>query len=266
MLYKRRYILRPGKLIEPSHTNTHFRFELDLISTQDYLVRFGYLSRKWVQLKGMDALLNNFEESPLISSAIRQFQTTVNIDVTGSLNRDTLHWMKIGRCGVSDANIRKPDDENQQQPVFPSSNYVLYPTKWNETEISYKVTRYTSDFNNSYVDETFADLFAKWADVIPIRIRPAYRSSFAFQNDESPLIEIRWASRDHGDNMPFDAAAKTLAHSFFPPFYKSEGVLLPGDIHFNNDFSWGKPGQYGSMLIIANNKLKITIFYLLFFF
>lgn len=76
------------------------------------------------------------------------------------------------------------------------------------------------------------------------RIRRILSKSFSIWAKDSTLtfhevaegqnvdIEVRFASRDHGDKYPFDGPGQILAHAFYP------AGKLGGDVHFDSEEKW----------------------------
>ena len=90
------------------------------------------------------------------------------------------------------------------------------------------------------VDQTMKKAFDVWAKV----------TNLEFENKSSGQvhIEIRFESREHLDNDPFDGFGGTLAHAFFP--------IYGGDIHFDDDEDWTVNSYRGtSLLMSASHEL-----------
>jgi len=67
-------------------------------------------------------------------------------------------------------------------------------------------------------------------------------------------IEISFGTSDHGDLMPFDNAANTLAHAF-PP-----GRGVGGDAHFNEHKTWTVDSETGPYSAVQSINQSINLF------
>nr|XP_033805300.1 matrix metalloproteinase-20-like [Geotrypetes seraphini] len=142
-------------------------------------------------------------------SKIRKLQDFFGLDVTGSLNPETLALMKEPRCGV-------PDVEN----------YELYAnkSKWTWNIITYRLVNYTRKLTAKEVDKAINMSLKVWSDVTPL--------NFVKTDNEDADIMIKFASKDHGDFFPFDGPRGTLGHAYEP------GEGIGGDIHLDEEEVW----------------------------
>ena len=75
-------------------------------------------------------------------------------------------------------------------------------------------------------------------------------TNLEFENKSSGdiHIEIKFETKEHLDNDPFDGFGGTLAHAFFP--------LYGGYVHFDDDEDWTVNSYHGtSLLMTASNEL-----------
>ncbi|XP_032878240.1 macrophage metalloelastase-like [Amblyraja radiata] len=145
-----------------------------------------------------------------IHDKIREMQEFFGLQVTGSLNRDTMEMMEKPRCGV-------PDTAQLTQSSLRSS-------RWPQRRITYRIRNYTPDLDRREIDTAIALAFKAWSDVTPL--------IFVRLNTGVADIMILFAARGHGDGNPFDGSSGTLAHAFFP------GSGIGGDAHFDEDERW----------------------------
>ncbi|ESO91599.1 hypothetical protein LOTGIDRAFT_122135 [Lottia gigantea] len=104
--------------------------------------------------------------------------------------------------------------------------YIFTATgnKWTKNNINWYVTKYTNQLSQDDQRRSFRKALKKWADV----------SSLEFtERREEVDIEIKFVTRDHGDNSSFDGPSTILAHAFAPG-----RVALAGDAHFDDDEQW----------------------------
>lgn len=99
--------------------------------------------------------------------------------------------------------------------------FVLTDGVWGNYNLTYMIQMYP-DLPTSAVDEEVERAAAVWAAVTKFRFRPA-------TNNELADIRITFASRDHGDGMPFDGRGMVVAHAFPPP---------SGKLHFDIAEEW----------------------------
>ncbi|XP_046873366.1 matrix metalloproteinase-16-like isoform X2 [Hypomesus transpacificus] len=100
--------------------------EMTLItSPETWLQRYGYLPPT-------DPRMSVLRSSQAMQSAIAAMQRLYGLNVTGSLDRNTVDWMKKPRCGVPDQlgevskfNVRK-------------RRYALTGQKWQHKHITYR--------------------------------------------------------------------------------------------------------------------------------
>ena len=80
---------------------------------QMYLMKFGYLPRSDMET----GALRTHEE---LQRAIKNFQRTAHLPLTGTFDDDTVRKMGSPRCGV------------------PDNNFVLGPGKWQHQRLTYR--------------------------------------------------------------------------------------------------------------------------------
>ncbi|CAL8364264.1 unnamed protein product [Lota lota] len=143
-----------------------------------------------------------------ITKKLRDMQRFFGLNITGSVDADTIQLMKKARCGVPDTNIAH------------FSTFETSP-KWQTERLTYRIENYTPDMSQGEVDNSIEKALDVWAKVTPL----------TFQRLDSGIadIMISFGSRSHGDFYPFDGPDGTLAHAFAP----STGI--GGDAHFDED-------------------------------
>lgn len=185
-----------------------------------YLRHFGYLPKA-----------NNPEASALISDsafsdAVRHFQRFANLDQTGILDDRTREMMQAPRCGVPD--IVDPDltfralPSATAHPRYRAKRYALQGSKWRVKDVTWRVSKPTSDMPLERTAEVLGRALQVWADVSQLE--------FTRKRQGDAHIEVRFEKYEHGDGDPFDGPGKTLAHAFFPMF--------GGDAHFDDSEYW----------------------------
>nr|XP_033804895.1 matrix metalloproteinase-18-like isoform X3 [Geotrypetes seraphini]XP_033804896.1 matrix metalloproteinase-18-like isoform X3 [Geotrypetes seraphini] len=152
-------------------------------------------------------------------------QEFFGLEVTGSLDSETLEVMQKPRCGVPDV-----DDY---------STFARRPT-WKKKEITYRILNYTPDMEQADVDKAIDKALKVWSDVTPLRFTRIY--------DGISDIQISFGAEAHGDFYPFDGPHGTLAHAFAP----SEDI--GGDAHFDEDENWTKGSVGYNLFLVAAHE------------
>ncbi|XP_048036892.1 collagenase 3-like [Megalobrama amblycephala] len=154
-------------------------------------------------------------------------QKFFGLNVTGTLDIETLEVMKKPRCGVPD--------------VAAYSTFGGRP-KWQTNKLTYRIENYTPDIPVREVDDSIKRALQVWADVTPLRFTRIYSSTAD--------IMISFATKDHGDGNPFDGPQGTLAHAFAP----SPGI--GGDAHFDDDefFTFRSSGASYILFLVAAHE------------
>ncbi|KAE8717929.1 histone 2 [Hibiscus syriacus] len=188
---------------------------------KQFVDKLGYLNHD-------GAKDDKFDED--LESGIKAYQVNYQLNVTGSLDDDTLKQMMKPRCGIAD--LRLNGDKNSKSVYrFEAARYEFFlgNLKWPISK-----THLTYNFRSSVevpLDEDIRSIcfrsFERWADV----------SRFTFEevsDDYIADIEIGFHSGDHGDGNPFDGPQGTLAHAS-PP--------TGGKLHYDADENWStNPG------------------------
>ncbi|XP_032390192.1 collagenase 3 [Etheostoma spectabile] len=143
-----------------------------------------------------------------VSRKLSEMQRFFGLQITGTLDADTLAVMKKPRCGVPDTNIAR----------FSTFGRNL---KWQKNSLTYRIENYTPDMSVAEIDDSIEKALQVWAKVTPLR--------FTRINSGTADIMISFGRRTHGDYYPFDGPRGTLAHAFAP----SSGI--GGDAHFDDD-------------------------------
>ncbi|XP_041662201.1 collagenase 3-like [Cheilinus undulatus] len=156
---------------------------------------------------------------------LETMQSFFGLEVTGTLNNETLEVMKAPRCGVSD--------------VSQYGHFAGKP-RWRKRLITYRITQYTPDLSQQQVDYTIAQAFQLYSDVIPLDFKQI-RSGTAD-------IMILFKGGYHGDFYPFDGRGGVLAHA------NSPGRNQGGDTHFDDDETWTLTRRGVNLLLVAAHE------------
>nr|TKS03910.1 hypothetical protein D5086_0000148330 [Populus alba] len=165
------------KHLEGCHKNESVK---GLHELKRYLEKFGYLNYGHQGKKGHDHA-NDDEFDDLLESAVKAYQQNHHLNVTGSLDNNTVHEMMQPRCGV-------PDVVNGTKHYH--THNVQVPAAQNIRSICAKA-------------------FQRWAQV----------TEFTFQEvtGSSPAdIVIGFHRGDHNDGSAFDGPQGVLAHATSP--------------------------------------------------
>lgn len=176
--------------------------EFSLESGLKYLHQFGY------DIPSLDGDTQPQLSQEKVEGAISDFQEFHGLDVTGSLDDETVELMKTPRCGVKDRQ---------------SASYKVFGTKWDKRSLTYRVSKYSRSLKlkNSDVDFAVDKAFGMWQEQADI--------SFKKKSSGRADIDIRFEKYGHGDGEAFDGPGRTLAHAFFPQH---------GALHMDDSEAW----------------------------
>ncbi|XP_049891777.1 collagenase 3-like [Epinephelus moara] len=159
-----------------------------------------------------------------VSRKLSEMQRFFGLQITGTLDADTLETMKKPRCGVPDSNI---------------AHYSTFGNnlKWEKNNLTYRIENYTPDMSQSEVDDSIEKALQVWAKVTPLRFTRIYSGTAD--------IMISFGRQTHGDYYPFDGPDGTLAHAFAP----APGI--GGDAHFDDDETFTFRSNTGYVLFMV---------------
>ncbi|KAM9348946.1 collagenase 3a [Symphorus nematophorus] len=161
---------------------------------------------------------------PEVTKKLSEMQRFFGLQITGTLDADTLATMKKPRCGVPDAKIAH----------FSTFGNNL---KWQKNSLTYRILNYTPDMSVAEVDDSIQRALQVWAEVTPLRFTRIY--------SDTADIMISFGTRYHNDAYPFDGPDGTLAHAFAP----SPGI--GGDAHFDDDETFTFRSNTGYVLFLV---------------
>ncbi|KAG8002166.1 Matrix metalloproteinase-20 [Nibea albiflora] len=186
--------------------------QVDLKLATEYLQQYYNL-----QIEPMGRMKRS---GPSFTSKVKDMQIFFGLNVTGTLDSDTLEVMSSPRCGV-------PDVEEYSDSQG---------TRWNKNVITYSIGRYTRDLPRASVDSLVESAFNVWARASSL--------TFVRSHTRSADIMVEFVTNAHGDLYPFDGPRGTLAHAFGP------GLGIGGDTHFDDDEHW-TAGETGFNLFVV---------------
>ncbi|XP_053702196.1 collagenase 3-like [Synchiropus splendidus] len=195
---------------------------LSQITQQDEDLAKNYL-KNFYNLTEDDGPVFRRGISPL-ASKLMEMQRFFGLEITGSLDENTLAAMKMPRCGVSDI------------PIARFSTFAN-DLKWNKNSLTYRIVSYTPDMSPAEVDDSIGKALQVWAKVTPLRFTRIYSGTAD--------IMISFGRRSHGDGYPFDGPDGTLAHAFAP------GNGIGGDAHFDDDETFTFRSNTGYVLFMV---------------
>ncbi|XP_074466938.1 collagenase 3-like [Sebastes fasciatus] len=91
-----------------------------------------------------------------VSRKLSEMQRFFGLQITGTLDADTVVMMKKARCGVPDGNIAR----------FSTFGSNL---KWEKKSLTYRIVTYTRDMPVSEIDDSIEKALQVWAKVTPLR-------------------------------------------------------------------------------------------------
>ncbi|XP_062087118.1 metalloendoproteinase 5-MMP-like [Humulus lupulus] len=194
---------------------------------KQYLERFGYLSNASYNHPNQYDLFDD-----VLESAVKSYQQFYHLQVTGTLNSETMKLMTMPRCGVPDIvkeNHPHSHYHHNRKLIHAVSRYAFFNgnPRWAKSMLTYTFFSSVSVPAAQSLSSACARAFQKWANV----------SNFTFQEvaqSSKADIVIGFHVGDHGDGIPFDGPGGFTAHAFAP----SIGLL-----HFDGDENWNtNPG------------------------
>ncbi|XP_700781.6 matrix metalloproteinase-16 isoform X2 [Danio rerio] len=201
-------------------------------SVEVWLQKYGYLHPTPPNMAAQ-------RSAQTMHSAIAAMQHKYGLNITGTLNKYTIDWMKKPRCGV-------PDQLKAGSASRRKKRYALTGQKWQREHISYSIKNVTPKVGNQETHDAIRRAFDVWQGVTPLRFEAVpFRDLDSGKRDVD--ITIIFASGFHGDSSPFDGEGGFLAHAYFP------GPGIGGDTHFDSDEPWtlGNPNHDGNDLFLV---------------
>ena len=147
-------------------------------------------------------------------------------------------------CSNSSAQI-KIDDGPIIELSPEVSTYSLRGVKWKKTNLCYYIYNSSNHLTLQERVSAIQNAFQIWQSQCALTFTQVYTAS---QAD----IVVKWATRDHGDNSPFDGQGNVLAHGFFPP---PAGGFYSGHLHFDDDENWSVNGTGIDLETVAIHEL-----------
>ncbi|KAL5565222.1 hypothetical protein UlMin_028386 [Ulmus minor] len=190
---------------------------------KQYLEKFGYFQTS--NPHGND---DEFDE--VLESAIKTYQQNYHLEVTGSLDSETVKQMMMPRCGTPDfingtsTSRHQSHHHHNRKLIHRVSLYSFFDgaPRWRKSHLTYRFRSSVTAPQN--IKSICASAFRRWSQV----------SRFTFQEVSETSqadIVIGFHSRDHGDGLPFDGPYGTLAHAFAP---------TNGRLHFDAEENWSE--------------------------
>ncbi|KAK6633344.1 hypothetical protein RUM44_003946 [Polyplax serrata] len=190
------------------------------IETHNYLSTYGYLPPT-ITSESSEGLITQ----EAFSKAVSDFQKFMELNTTGTLDKETIQLMSTPRCGVKDV-----DYEYDSR----TKRFVMQGSKWHKSKITFAIRKYPSaEIKHREIRNAFQDAFGVWSKHAKL--------SFIHKKKGKADIDISFVKGRHGDENPFDGPGGNLAHAYFPNF--------GGDAHFDDSENWSVTTKNGTNLI-----------------
>ncbi|XP_061918089.1 collagenase 3 [Entelurus aequoreus] len=197
------------------------------LPSEDQVIAEKYLRRFYGLPAGLQSRRRSSGDFKI---KLKEMQKFFNLEMTGSLDDNTIDFMNKARCGV---------------PDIGEYNHFPRHLKWKNTQVTFRILNYTPDLKKSDVDRAIRAALNVWSDVTPLTFKKLYRGNAD--------IMISFGRKEHGDFNPFDGPNGLLAHAY-PP-----GEGLGGDTHFDEDEQWTKDSSAYNLFIVAAHELGHAI-------
>jgi len=178
-----------------------------LAELKRYLARFGYMPG--AEHEPTDAFDAHME------AAVRRYQSTLSLPVTGQLDSATLDRIMAPRCGVGDnGHGATPVSLTAAPGAVSRFTFFRGEPRWTQPDplvLTYAISpTATVDYLPAEtVRAVFRRAFARWARVIPV--------GFVETDDYyAANIRVGFYVGSHGDGIPFDGPLGVLGHAFSP--------------------------------------------------
>lgn len=191
-----------------------------------YLEKFGYLNENHSN--------DDDEFDDLFEAAVKKYQRNYHLNITGSLDSDTVNQMMKPRCGVADfvngTKQRSHHKHSHNTRFHTVGHYKFFsgPRRWPQSQLTYRFDSSVPVPASLNLNSVIRQAFQRWAQV----------SHFTFQEvpaNSNANIVIGFHRGSHGDGAPFDGPRGVLAHAN-PP--------TAGNCHFDAEETWSiNPGQ-----------------------
>ncbi|XP_063810054.1 matrix metalloproteinase-28 [Pseudophryne corroboree] len=196
-----------------------------------FLMKYGYLDGE-----------KDYSTSQL-TSAVRDFQWSSHLPVSGELNEDTIHQMHLPRCGMKDV---RQTNWLLDSPLYTNHRRKRYTmkNKWYKRHLTYQIVNWPWYLSQHQVRKAVKAAFQLWGNV----------SSLIFSEAVSDSADIRLAFFDgeHNDGArhAFDGPGGALAHAFFP---------RRGEAHFDNAEHWSLNGKGRNLFVVLAHEIGHTL-------
>ncbi|KAL5800398.1 hypothetical protein ACOSQ4_033282 [Xanthoceras sorbifolium] len=233
-------VIIPPKFTESKNDHNPFQFLQSLEECQKgqkvkglqdlkkYLYKFGYLNYDVpASLENVDDDHDQFDD--LLESAIKTYQRSYGLNVTGTLDSDTVNQMMKPRCGVPDhvngSGTNLPQNHKHEYKSFETVahyQFIQGTPRWSKSHLTYTFKSSVQVPASLHMKSVFQSAFQRWAKV----------SQFSFEEVPANYyadIVIGFHRLNHGDGEPFDGFKGVLAHSLPPTV---------GKCHFDADEIW----------------------------
>ncbi|KAG8637951.1 metalloendoproteinase 3-MMP [Manihot esculenta] len=196
-----------------------------------YLEHFGYLHYE----NQSHANGDDFDE--LLESALKTYQLNYHLNVTGSLDSQTVSKMIMPRCGVPDIvngttrmDSSKKNHHHRSTIFHTVSHYTFFPgnPKWPTSK--YSLTYGFLPRTPTQAVDPVAKAFQTWAANTHFRFSRV-------QDYTTADIKIGFHKGNHGDGYSFDGRGGILAHAFAPQ---------DGRFHYDADERWAIGAMQGA--------------------